>query len=198
MAISIHLPAQTCLNTLLPVSGYTPTVFLPPSFLFSLESDCMGQRSEAIWLIPQTQNWKKVPRCHLSSRRLSKGLQESAVSHMFLHLLSQKGGGGGGSQSSKNGSSPTTQALLPTPNPALSHTLYFSVTNPGASPLKGWHAASSESTKDPEGGELTLHVATCRTSTMSISSWSTLAQPYLRGHRSKHNSEIQLLSSDAT
>lgn len=50
----------------------------------------MGRRRKAIWPQPLSTQNKKAPRCYLSSHHLAEILQESAVSHMCNHLLSQK------------------------------------------------------------------------------------------------------------
>lgn len=53
MAISIHLPELSYLDTLLPVSEHSSSVFFPLSpFLFSLEIEGTGWKNKAIWSIP--------------------------------------------------------------------------------------------------------------------------------------------------
>lgn len=192
MAISIHLPELSYLDTLLPVSEHSSSVFFPLSpFLFSLEIEGMGWKNKAIWSIPYPHRIGK--RCPGVTCLLIVYLSPTKVScephvQSFPEPRKQRKKGWEARAAKMAacplptlpGSSPHTPILLWGP---LCISLWQTLV------LEGWHAASSESTKVPEGGGLTLQVAICGTSTMSICSWSTPPQLYSRGHRSKHNSE---------
>lgn len=192
MAISIHLPELSYLDTLLPVSEHSSSVFFPLSpFLFSLEIEGTGWKNKAIWSIPYPHRIGK--RCPGVTCLLIVYLSPTKVScephvQSFPEPRKQRKKGWEARAAKMAacplptlpGSSPHTPILLWGP---LCISLWQTLV------LEGWHAASSESTKVPEGGGLTLQVAICGTSTMSICSWSTPPQLYSRGHRSKHNSE---------
>ena len=137
MAISIHLPELSYLDTLLPVSEHSSSVFFPLSpFLFSLEIEGMGWKNKAIWSIPYPHRIGK--RCPGVTCLLIVYLSPTKVScephvQSFPEPRKQRKKGLG-SQSSKNGSLPTTHSprlFSPHPHPALRPALYFSVTNSG-------------------------------------------------------------------